>query len=58
MNKTKQGTISIPPGSIIERHEKITADYLALLGYSIAFIVPNRSKGAKTYEEWTEKYPQ
>lgn len=49
MLKKKVGTIVVPPGAFIDRHEKLAADYVAvMLGYDVTFLVPDRRKGAKT----------
>lgn len=43
------GTIIVPPGVIVAKHEKIAVDYLAaVLGYDVTFLVPDRRKGKKT----------
>lgn len=47
--KKQVGTITVPPGVFSARHEKITVDFLAEnLGYDVAFLVPDRRKGART----------
>jgi hypothetical protein len=49
MAKGRAGTIVVPPGVFIDKHEKIAVDFLAAkLGYDVLFIVPDRRKGAKT----------
>jgi hypothetical protein len=45
----KIGTIIVPPGVIVAKHEKIAVDYLAAkLSYDVTFLVPDRRKGRKT----------
>lgn len=46
--KQKVGTIIVPPGVLIEKHEKLTVDFLANIGYDVTFIVPNRQQGSST----------
>lgn len=49
MTKPKTGTIITPPGVLAEKHEKLTADYLATkLGWDVTFLVPNRHRGSRT----------
>ncbi|HEY1645415.1 MAG TPA: hypothetical protein VGF75_03430 [Candidatus Saccharimonadales bacterium] len=49
MAKRRTGTIIVPPGVFMQRHEKMAVDFLASkLGYDVTFLVPNRRKGAKT----------
>ena len=49
MAKKYIGKIIVPPGVIIERHEKIAVDYLAAKhGKDVTFLLPNRKKGSKT----------
>lgn len=49
MSRKRIGTIIIPPGVFIDVHEKMAADYLAVeFGYSITFLLPNRTSGSKT----------
>jgi hypothetical protein len=49
MTKRRVGTIIVPPGVFVDRHEKIAVDFLAVsIGYDVTFLLPNRSKGAKT----------
>ena len=49
MTRKQIGTIIVPPGVFIDVHEKMTADFLATkIGHNIAFLVPERRKGAKT----------
>lgn len=43
------GKIVVPPGVILDVHEKRTADFLAIeRGADITFLVPNRAAGQKT----------
>lgn len=50
MTKSRKiGLIVVPPGALLDIHEKRAADFLATkLGHDITFLVPNRRKGAKT----------
>lgn len=49
MAKKRIGTIIVPPGVIMNRHEKLTVDFLAVTsGCNITFLVPERRKGTKT----------
>lgn len=49
MSRKRIGTIIVPPGVIVTKHEKIAVDYLAaVLSYDVTFIVPDRRKGRKT----------
>jgi len=48
MTRKKIGTIIIPPGVFVSVHEKMTADYLAMIGNDVIFLKPNRRKGSKT----------
>ena len=49
MARKRIGTIIVPPGVFVTIHEKIAVDFLAAeAGYDVTFLVPNRSKGAKT----------
>lgn len=59
------GTIITPPGVLTNKHEKLTADFLAItLGFDITFLVPERRRGAKTPDIemngllWETKSPQ
>lgn len=47
MSKTV-GSIEVEVGAIPEKHELLTANFLAGIGYKILFLAPNRSKGSKT----------
>lgn len=47
--KQKIGTIIVPPGVLIEKHEKLTVDFLAInLKIDITFLVPSRQPDRKT----------
>lgn len=49
MTKRRIGTIVVPPGVFVDKHEKIAADFLAAnIGYDVTFLVPDRRKGTKT----------
>ena len=49
MIKQKTGTITIPPGVFPDRHEKMTADFLAeKLGFDVVFLVPARRANTRT----------
>jgi len=49
MVSKRVGIIVVPPGVIIERNEKLTADFLAArLSMDVTFLVPNRTIGQKT----------
>lgn len=49
MSKKRIGTIIVPPGVIVAKHEKITADFLAVrLSYDVTFLATDRRKGTKT----------
>jgi len=49
MTSNRIGTIIVPPGVILDAHEKRAADFLAVeRGADITFIVPNRVIGQKT----------
>lgn len=58
MIKQKTGTITIPPGVFPDRHEKMTADFLAeKLGFDVVFLVPARRANIRTpILEWQEFY--
>ncbi len=65
MTRKRIGTIIVPPGVFMGRHEKLTVDYLATnLGYDVTFLVPNRNRGAKTADiemnglHWEMKSPR
>jgi hypothetical protein len=49
MTRKRTGTIIVPPGVFIDKHEKVAVDFLAtIIGYDITFLLPDRRKGAKT----------
>ncbi len=49
MARKRVGTIVVPPGVFVDVHEKIAADFLACeISHDVTFLVPDRSKGAKT----------
>lgn len=49
MVQKRIGTIITPPGVIIDKHEKLAVDFIAIeRGTDITFLVPNRQKGRKT----------
>lgn len=49
MSQKRIGTIIVPPGVILDAHEKRAADFLAVeRGADITFLVPNRTVGQKT----------
>jgi Contact-dependent growth inhibition CdiA C-terminal domain len=49
MINKRVGLIVIPPGVFVNVHEKLVVDFLATkFGYDVAFLVPDRRKGAKT----------
>lgn len=49
MSQKRIGTIIVPPGVILDPHEKRSADFLAIeRSADITFLVPNRQKGQKT----------
>jgi len=61
----KVGSILLPPGVFISKHEKLTADYLAEKLYKdVTFLVPDRRRGAKTPDilmdgvKWEIKCPK
>lgn len=65
MSKKQIGTIVVPPGIFLEKHEKLTADFLAVkLGHDITFLVANRRLGARTPDiemdgrKWEIKSPK
>ena len=57
------GKITIPAGVAPERHELETAAILAKFGHDVTFIMPSRTKGAKTPDiemdgiDWEMKCP-
>lgn len=51
MPRKRIGTIIVPPGVIVTKHEKIAVDFLAAkLGYDVTFLMPDRRKGRKTQD--------
>lgn len=49
MERKRIGSILVPPGVIVDVHEKLAADYLATrLGNDVTFLKPDRRRGAKT----------
>ncbi len=65
VSRNSEGLISIPPGVIVERHEKRTADFIATtLKNDVIFIRPTRRVGSKSPDitmggiDWEIKCPQ
>lgn len=49
MSRKQIGTIVTPPGAIIDKHEKLAADFIAIKRIAdITFLVPDRRKGQRT----------
>ena len=49
MARKRIGTIVVPPGVFIDKHEKLAVDFLATkIAYNITFLLPDRRKGSKT----------
>lgn len=49
MTKKRVGLIVVPPGAVLDVHEKRAADFIAVeRGADITFLVPDRRKGHKT----------
>ncbi len=65
MSKKKVGVIVVPPGAIVDKHEKLAVDFIAVeRGVDITFLVPDRRKGQKTPDiemsgrQWEIKSPK
>ena len=63
--KKSTGIIVVPPGAFIDRHEKLAADYLAVvLKLDVTFLVPSRDPHVKTPDiemsglKWEIKSPK
>jgi hypothetical protein len=49
MGRRRIGTIVVPPGAVLDAHEKKAVDFIAIeRGANVTFLIPNRQKGRKT----------
>lgn len=49
MPRKRIGTVIVPPGTILDPHEKRAVDFIAIeRGADITFLIPDRRKGQKT----------